>query len=204
MKQGKLFVISGPSGVGKGTIVTHIMKIHDAALSVSMTTRKPRSVETEGVSYYFVSREEFEEKINNDGLLEYAEVFENYYGTPAEPVLEKMKAGINVILEIDVQGAMQVRRRFPESILIFILPKNMAGLSERIESRGTETKENIAKRMEKAMAEIEYIENYDYYVINDLLDDAVAEVSAIMTAESLKVINDTREKMLVKMMEDTK
>ena len=202
MKDGKLFVISGPSGVGKGTIVTHILEIHDAALSVSMTTRKPRSVETEGVSYYFVSHEKFEEMINSDGLLEYAEVFDNYYGTPAAPVLEKMKTGQNVILEIDVQGAMQVKSRFPDSILIFILPKNMAGLSERIESRGTESKENIAKRLKKAMAEIEYIENYDYYVINDQLDLAVAEVSAILTAESLKVNNRTREKMLTEMMED--
>lgn len=202
MKEGKLYVISGPSGVGKGTIVSHIMEIHDAALSVSMTTRKPRPVETEGVSYYFVSHEKFEEMIDNDGLLEYAEVFDNYYGTPAAPVLEKLKAGQDVILEIDVQGAMQVRSRFPASILIFILPKNIAGLSERIESRGTETKEHIEKRLKKAMAEIEYIENYDYYVINDLLEPAVAEVSAIMTAESLKVNNNTREKMLIKMMEE--
>lgn len=196
MKKGKLFVISGPSGVGKGTIVKHIMEIHDAVLSVSMTTRPPRDIEVEGISYFFVSREEFISQIENDGLLEYAEVFDNFYGTPFAPVNTKLCEGHNVILEIDVQGAMQVKEKYAESILIFILPKSLEDLRERIESRGTESKENIEKRLKKAMAEIEFIDKYDYYVVNDLLEDAAAEVSAIMTAESLKVEKETKNKVL--------
>ena len=200
MKEGKLFVISGPSGVGKGTICERIIEIHDAVLSVSMTTRIPRDIEIDGVSYYFVSHSEFEEAIANDTLFEYAEVFDNYYGTPAGPVLKHLKEGKDVILEIDVQGAMKVQKKYPDCILIFVLPKSMTALSERIESRGTETKESIAKRLTKAMSEIGYLDYYDYHVINDDLDTAVQEVFAIIKAESLKVNSMTKNKILKDML----
>ncbi len=184
MLKGRLFVISGPSAVGKGTIVDNIIKASDdVSLSVSATTRAPRDGETEGVSYFFMSEEEFKSKIDEGGFLEYANVHGNYYGTPKAPVEECLSAGRDVILEIDVQGAMQVMRSYGGAIGIFILPPSIEELRSRIENRGTESAEDIELRMSRALDEIGHIGSYDYFVVNDDLREAVDTVRAIMTSE---------------------
>ena len=150
--KGKLFIISGPSGAGKGTICKELLaqtSRDDVQLSVSMTTRNPRAGETDGVSYYFVSKEEFLHRIEAGGLLEYAEVYGNYYGTPKQPVVEKLAAGIDVILEIDMQGALKVKENYPDGVFIFILPPSMTELRKRLTGRGTETPEAIELRLGK-------------------------------------------------------
>ena len=187
MKQGKLIVISGPSGTGKGTICKKLMPGEDAALSISMTTRAPRPGERDGVSYFFTDRERFSETIRGNGFLEYAEVYGEYYGTPREPVEAHLRAGRDVILEIDMQGAMQVKAAFPEGIFIFIMPPSKAELRRRIERRATESPEKIRERLDKAEAEIGYLREYDYVVVNDALKRAVADVRAILRAERLRV-----------------
>ena len=187
MRQGKLIVLSGPSGTGKGTICKRLLPGVDAVLSVSMTTRSPRPGEEEGVSYFFVDRERFSEQIRGNGFLEYAEVYGEYYGTPRGPVETHLRAGRDVILEIDMQGAMQVKAAFPRGIFIFIMPPSMAELRRRIESRGSESPEQIQERLRKADAEIGYLWKYDYVVVNDDLDRAVGDVSAILRAERLRV-----------------
>ena len=147
---GKLFILSGPSGAGKGTICKELLaqtSRDDVQLSVSMTTRNPRNGETEGASYYFVSKEEFLRKIEAGGLLEHAEVYGNYYGTPKQPVIEKLAAGIDVILEIDMQGALKVKENYPDGVFIFILPPSMSELRKRLTGRGTETAEAIEMRL---------------------------------------------------------
>ena len=149
---GKLFILSGPSGAGKGTICKELLaqtSRDDVQLSVSMTTRNPRNGETEGASYYFVSKEEFLRKIEAGGLLEHAEVYGNYYGTPKQPVIEKLAAGIDVILEIDMQGALKVKENYPDGVFIFILPPSMSELRKRLTGRGTETSEAIEMRLGK-------------------------------------------------------
>lgn len=184
MTEGRLYVISGPSAVGKGTIVTTMIKGSDTIdLSISATTRGPRDGETDGVHYYFVSKEKFEEGIRNGEFLEYAEVHANYYGTPLAPVKEKLALGRDVILEIDVQGAMNVKKVYAEAVTIFILPPTMKDLRDRLAGRGTESPEQVALRLGKAMTEMEYLSGYDYYVVNDDLEKAIEEVSEIMKAE---------------------
>lgn len=186
--QGRLFVVSGPSGAGKGTICQALLqKKSDIELSISMTTRKPRSTETEGVNYYFVSEETFLSGIENDDLLEYAKVYGNYYGTPKQKVLDKLAEGKDVILEIDIQGAMKVRETYPQAIYIFILPPSMAELRKRITGRGTENETAISMRMNEALKEISYIGKYDYCVVNGDLDEAVSRVLAIITTEHCRV-----------------
>ena len=187
---GKLFVLSGPSGAGKGTICKELLaqtSRDDVQLSVSMTTRSPRVGETEGVSYYYVSKEEFLRRIEAGELLEYAEVYGNYYGTPRQPVLEKLAAGVDVILEIDMQGALKVKENYPDGVFIFILPPSMSELRKRLTGRGTETANAIEMRLGETLKELSYIDKYDYCVVNGQLDEAVSRVKSILTAEHSRV-----------------
>lgn len=182
-KKGILLVISGFSGAGKGTIVKELLKHYDNyALSVSMTTRKPREGERDGVEYFFVDREKFEKTIAENGLIEYATYCDNYYGTPKDFVESKLEAGMDVILEIEIQGALQIKEKFPESLLLFITPPSAEELRNRLEKRGTETKEVIAKRLSRACEESEGMDAYDYIVINDDLETCVRELHAMIEA----------------------
>ena len=184
MKQkGILIVISGFSGAGKGTLVKELIKKYDNyALSVSMTTRAPRPGERHGVEYFFSTREDFEKTIAEDGLVEYATYCDNYYGTPRAYVEEQLAMGKNVILEIEIQGALKIKEKFPESLLIFITPPNAAELKRRLEGRGTETAEVIDKRLARACEESEGVEAYDYIVVNDILEECVEEVHDLVDA----------------------
>lgn len=184
---GKLYVISGPSGTGKGTIVGELQKICDFYLSISMTTRSPRGTEQNGVEYFFVTKEEFEKEIETGGLLEYANNYGNYYGTPRRKMEEQLAKGRDVILEIDMKGAKQVKELYPEAILVFILPPSLKELRRRIQNRGTETEEAIRVRMAETVKEIHEIVHYEYYVINDDLQVAVQQVKSIMDAEKCAV-----------------
>lgn len=196
MTQGRLFIISGPSAVGKGTIVRQLLESSDrVSLSVSATTRKPREGEEEGIHYYFLKDEEFQEKVEQNGFLEHAEVHGHCYGTPKAPVLEQLEQGRDVILEIDVQGAMQVKESFASGTYIFILPPSLEELRNRILNRGTESPEDVELRMGKAMAEMAYLDRYDYYVVNDDLASAVETVQNIMKAQHQK-IDDQAEELL--------
>ncbi|MGN0718295.1 MAG: guanylate kinase [Anaerovoracaceae bacterium] len=184
---GKLFILSGPSGAGKGTICKALLAETDLELSVSMTTRNPRASETDGESYYFVSKDEFLRKIEASGFLEYAEVYGNFYGTPKQPVIDKLSAGTDVILEIDMQGALKVKENYPDGVFIFILPPSMSELRKRLTGRGTETAEAIEMRLGETLKELSYIDKYDYCVVNGQLEEAVARVKAIVTAEHSRV-----------------
>ena len=188
-KTGKLFVISGPSGTVKGTICKALLEEMEGRIgfSVSMTTRAPREGEIDGVNYFFKTREEFLLEIERGGLLEYAETYGNFYGTPRAYVTAELAAGRDVLLEIEEVGAMQVKKAFPEAVMIFILPPSMQELRRRLTNRGTETKEVLELRLSKALSEISYIKSYDYYVINDDLEVAVADVRHIMEAEHQRV-----------------
>lgn len=191
--KGKLFVISGPSGAGKGTICNALMADADPdelCLSISVTTREPRKGEVDGVNYYFLTEDEFSDLLARDGLLEFAEVYGHHYGTPKEKVIEKLNAGIDVILEIEMQGALKIRKSYPDGVFIFILPPSMAELRKRITGRGTETQEAIDYRLSQALSEIAYIDKYDYAVVNGKLEEAVERVRAIIKAEHSKVTQD--------------
>jgi len=185
--KGKLFIISGPSGTGKGTICKRVISETKVELSVSMTTRSPRAGEVEGESYYFTTKEDFQKKIQQGGFLEWAQVYGNFYGTPKAKVEEKLTAGIDVVLEIDIQGALNVKEAYPTGIFIFILPPSMAELRKRITGRGSETEESLHLRLSQALKEVSYIDKYDYCVVNGDLDEAVARVKAIMVAEHSRV-----------------
>lgn len=187
MKKGRLFVLSGPSGTGKGTICKEISSCNNANLSVSMTTRKPRSGEVEGESYFFVDEEYFLKVLDDDGFLEHAEVYGSLYGTPKKPVLEALGRGEDVILEIDIQGALKIKESFPRGVFIFILPPSIKELEERIRKRGTETEESIRLRLSKTVDELSYIDQYDYYVVNADIAIASRNVAAIMKAEHSKI-----------------
>ncbi len=194
MRQGRLFVISGPSGTGKGTVGKRILEdLEDIEYSISMTTRAPREGEEHGKHYYFVDEEEFLRLRDEDGFLESAVVFENYYGTPREKVREKLASGLDVVLEIDIQGAAQVRTSWPSGVFIFLLPPSLKELRRRLTGRGTDAPEVIELRLRKALGEIEQVGNYDYYVVNDDLERAVAEVEAIIVAEHRRVPADPDE-----------
>ncbi|ARN57441.1 guanylate kinase [Sedimentisphaera salicampi] len=180
--KGKLFVVSGPSGVGKGTIVRRLDKT-DAVLSVSATTRQPGKGEKDGIDYWFISRSEFEERIEKGMFLEYAEVFGNLYGTPTDKTQEAVESGKNVILEIDVQGGLQVKKKWPEAGMIFIMPPDMLELEKRIRNRARDSEETIRKRLEEAEKEIEIgKKNYQHFVVNNVLDEAVSEVQEIINS----------------------
>ena len=183
MRKGLLVVVSGPSGAGKGTICQALLEKTPLAYSVSATTRKPRAGEVDGESYYFLSVEAFEKMIEKDELLEWAKVYDNYYGTPLKKVEEKLTAGEDILLEIDTQGAMKVREKFPEGVYIFILPPSLAELERRIRGRDTETEEVLQKRLAAAIDEIEAGKCYKYVVTNDEVDGAVDSVCAILAAE---------------------
>ncbi len=183
-KTGNLVVISGPSGSGKGTICRALFKIMpELRLSISATTRKPRSGERDGIDYYFLSKAEFEAMIEAGKLLEWAKVYGNYYGTPAEPVMKSINEGRDVILEIDVQGAFQVREKYPGCILIFLIPPSRAELEHRLKSRATDSEEEIQRRLTWVEREVAQLGKYDYLVINDKVEKAARTVSAIITAE---------------------
>lgn len=199
MNKGILYVISAPSGCGKGTILAEIFKRMDNLhYSVSATTRSPRVGEIDGVNYYFSTRDEFENMINNGGMLEYAEFCGNYYGTPKEKVLEKLNAGISVILEIETIGAMKVKEAYPEAVLIFILPPSVDTLRQRLIGRGTEAMDVIEKRVGEAEAEIKKAYNYDFVIINDDLMEAVDGLETIMKSVKYmtKINNETIEGVL--------
>ena len=183
MRKGLLVVVSGPSGAGKGTICQALLEKTPLAYSVSATTRKPRAGEVDGESYYFLSVEAFEKMIEKDELLEWAKVYDNYYGTPLKKVEEKLAAGEDILLEIDTQGAMKVREKFPEGVYIFILPPSLAELERRIRGRDTETEDVLQKRLAAAIDEIEAGKCYKYVVTNDEVDGAVDSVCAILAAE---------------------
>lgn len=181
--KGILIVVSGFSGAGKGTLMKQLVHAYDNyALSVSMTTRKPRPGEQEGREYFFVNREEFEEKIANNGLVEYAQYCDNYYGTPREYVEKQLEKGKDVILEIEIQGALKIKEKFPTALLLFVMPPSAAELKKRLEGRGTESLEVIKKRLMRASEEAEGIENYDYIVINDKLEECVSQMHSLIQA----------------------
>jgi guanylate kinase len=187
-------VVSGPSGAGKGSISKRIVEeVEDLIYSISMTTRAPRPDEIHGKNYYFVTHEEFEQTIKENGFLEYAKVYGEYYGTPRAKVMEYLEEGKDVVLEIDIQGAMNIRKSYPKGVLIFILPPSMAELRTRITGRGSETKSDIELRLGEALKEIAYIDKYDYCVVNGDLDEAVNRVKAIIIAEHSRVEEDIHE-----------
>ena len=201
-KKGILIVLSGFSGAGKGTVVKNLMKKYDEyVLSISMTTREPREGEQDGVEYFFRTREEFEKTIAQNGLIEYAEYCGNYYGSPRAYVEENLEAGRNVILEIEIQGALKIREQYPESLLLFITPPNADELKRRLVGRGTETMEVIEERLSRAVEESEGIEAYDYIVVNDQLDECVEEVHRLVNdarrapVRSQKFIRKIREEL---------
>lgn len=183
-KNGKLYVFTGPSGTGKGTILSQVLK-QDARLflSVSATTRAPREGEIHGGHYYFLDKQTFEHKINNGEFLEYAQYVGNYYGTLEEPVNEQLKNGNDVILEIEVQGAMQIHEKRPDAVMIFVAPPSIEELERRLVGRGTENPEKVAARMKTAEEELKQADKFDYIIVNDDLDCAIADLLAILRAE---------------------
>lgn len=188
-KRGLLLVVSGPSGAGKGTVCKKVIEDNNnIIISVSATTRKPRVGEVEGVSYFYKTKEEFEDMIKNGQLLEYARVYDNYYGTPKQAIYDQLENGTDVILEIEMQGAMQIRKKYPQAVFIFILPPSLTELKNRIVNRGTETVEQIEKRMSSAYSEIELIKDYDYYVFNESITYSAEQIMNIVNAERLKVV----------------
>ncbi len=196
-KTGCLIVVSGPSGTGKSTIVNTVLDTcNDLSFSVSATTRQQREGETEGVDYFFVTKERFQQMIDNNELLEHAEYVGNYYGTPRKAVLDKIENGSSILLDIEVQGAEQVKDQFPEAVTMFVIPPSWEELERRLVNRGTDSMEKIQARLKQAKSEIEKIENYDYIIVNDVLETAISEVISIIATQNYKYnkrINDLTE-----------
>lgn len=187
MKPGMLLVVSGPAGVGKGTLVKSLLADgEDIALSVSATTRMPRPGEVDGVHYHFTERQAFESMIRNGELLEWVEYCGNYYGTPSSPVRRQIQEGKVVLLEIEVEGALNIRDQFPDSLLVFVVPPDLAELEARLRGRGTEPPEVIQKRLARAQEEFSYLPQYDYFVVNDKVQTATAALRGIIDTERLR------------------
>ena len=195
-KQGQLIVVSGPSGAGKDTIVSEVLKRNDNIwLSVSATSRKPRKGEVEGVNYFFLEEKEFKKKIKENYFLEYAKYADNYYGTPKEEIIKKLDKGIDVILVIEIEGAKKIKEIAPETLFIFIMPPSEKELLKRLSSRQTEDKEKIIKRFNIAYQEMNEVTKYNYVVVNDKIESAVDKMESIIKAEKCRV--DRIEEMLV-------
>lgn len=180
-RKGIIIVVSGFSGAGKGTLMKKLTEMYDTyALSVSMTTRAPRPGEQEGKDYFYVSREEFERRIEQEGFVEHAEYCGNYYGTPRDYVESQLEAGRDVILEIEIQGALEIKKKFPTSLLLFVMPPSVAELKRRLIGRGTETEDVIDRRLCRAAEEAQGIDKYEYIIINDNLDTCVKEMHSLI------------------------
>ena len=192
MAKGRLIVISGFSGAGKGTVVKKLIEKYNYSLSISATTRAPREGEVDGREYYFKTVDEFKSLIDYNGFIEWAQYVEHYYGTPRKFVEDDIAAGKNVILEIEVQGAMNIKAQYPNAILIFITTKDIETLHNRLSSRGTETEEVIKKRLARAAEEAQSMEAYEYIVVNDELDECVDAVNSIVVTETCKKENNTQ------------
>ncbi|SEB44368.1 guanylate kinase [Paenibacillus sp. GP183] len=195
--RGILIVLSGPSGVGKGTVCAALRKSSpDLVYSVSATTRDPRQGEIEGVNYFFKTRDQFQHMIDNDEVLEWAQYVDNFYGTPKRFVEDTLRSGKDVILEIEVQGALKVKQKFPEGVFIFLLPPSLNELQNRIVTRGTESDESIRSRMTVAVDEIRLMDHYDYAIVNDRVETACSKIQSILIAEHCK-----RERMYPKIVQ---
>lgn len=189
-EQGVLVVLSGFSGAGKGTIMKEIIKRYPYFLSISATTRKPREGEVDGVDYFFHTKEEFETMIKNNELIEWAEYVGNYYGTPKKAVEQQLAEGKDVLLEIEMQGGMLVKEQFPDALLLFVTPPSFDELKSRLTGRGTETEEEINRRLQRAKEEVAYMPSYDYLIINDKLEQAIQQVHQIIETEHMKTIKN--------------
>lgn len=188
MSKGFLLIVSGPAGTGKGTVCKELLDRNDDIIySISATTREPRVGEEDGVNYFFTAKEKFEDMVEKDEFLEYAHVHTNYYGTPKQFVVDQVERGEIVLLEIDVQGALQIKQNYSEAVFIFLLPPTMEELKSRIIKRGTESNEDIERRYKNAFKEIEFLGKYDYFVVNNEIKDAVADIESIIRAERLRV-----------------
>lgn len=199
MAKGFLLIISGPAGTGKGTVCKELLERNeDIIYSISATTRKPRVGEADGVNYFFIDEEKFKSMVKNDEFLEHAFVHTNYYGTPKKFVMDQVNKGEIVLLEIDVQGALQIKNNYSEAVFVFLLPPTMEELKNRIVKRGTESEEDINRRFENAFKELDFVGKYDYFVVNDKIEDAVSDIEAIIKAEKLRVKrhSDIKDKVI--------
>lgn len=188
MSKGFLLVISGPSGSGKGTVSKELLSRNkDIVFSISATTRKPRPNEVDGVNYFFLEEDDFKKKVGENQFLEHAYVHTNYYGTPKDFVMQQIDKGEIVLLEIDVQGALQVKKNYKNVVFVFLLPPTMDELKNRIIKRGTESEEDIERRFKNAFEELDFVGEYDYFVVNDKVENAVLDIEHIVSAEKLRV-----------------
>lgn len=193
MKPGLLIVVSGPAGVGKGSVVKRVRELNgEIVMSVSATSRKPRPGEAEGVSYFFKTRGQFEEMIRDDRLVEWVEYCGNYYGTPKQFVAQELEKGNDVILEIEVQGSMRIKKLFPGSVMVFIAPPSFAELMRRLRDRKTEDEASIQNRLAKAREEFGYIDEYDYVIINDTIEEAAKEFASVLRSEKLRTARNRK------------
>lgn len=203
MNKGRLFIVSGPSGSGKDTVLSEVFKLRpDIAFSISSITRPMRSGEREGDKYHFISASEFEKMIENDALLEHNVFLGNYYGTPREPVEQCIERGEDMIVEVDVNGAAQIRSRLPEAVSVFIIPPSLKVLRERLSGRGTETAEQVEKRLQSAVEEIARANEYDYIVVNNELKEAVNELLSIISADRFRW--DRRSELVDEILENSR
>ncbi|MFW5649053.1 MAG: guanylate kinase [Candidatus Alkaliphilus sp. MAG34] len=197
VRKGLLIVVSGPSGAGKGTICKRLLENNpQMKISISATTRKPRAGERNAVNYYFISEDKFKRMIYEQKFLEYAIVYDNYYGTPEQYVIDNLQNGNDVLLEIDIVGALQIKKKFKDAVFVFILPPSLEELKNRIVGRGTEKLSDIEKRYDAAISEIKQVMKYDYVIVNDNVSEAVQDIEAIMRAEKRKVLRNYEEILL--------